>query len=664
VAPLAVPPPRASARDGGGVEYLLIDDQLRAAPPVEHHRHVALHVTSAGGVEEASEIRIDFDPSYQRLVLHGAWVLRGGRRIPVLSPGDVHVVQRETDLDRQLFEGTFTAVLYLPDVRRGDVVEYAYTLRGANPVLAGRYADELPLSWDVPVDRLRVRLLWPDGRALRQRVDGLPLTPTTIRRGGETEYVWERHDVPASEDEDRLPPGVEADPALELSEFGSWGEVVRWAQRLYPDAPLDPAMEAELAGWRRLPGEAEKARAALRFVQDEVRYLGLEQGEASHRPHPPAEVFASRFGDCKDKAYLLVTLLRALGIEAAPALVDTERQGSVARHLPSPYQFDHVIVRARVDGRIHWLEPTRSFERAPLDALVPPVYGVALPIAAGVEDLEPLPPPAEAPCTAVTTFRLDRVGAPASLEVVTTLTGLRALSMRQLLAGDGIAEQEDASLQHRAQLYPGLSRDGPLEIEDAPDRDRLVLTERYRLPPAAAGSEQDFTTALVGEELEPPRTTVRKHPLQVAHPVRLGEEIRVVLPGPPGVPTERREVTTPAANLTRRLRSEENTLVAEYEYRSLKDTAAPGELARHLAGLRAMRQLSGFTVTIGAGAEAARRSDADGPAPAGGAGNAAQALGILAAIGLSMAIGYSARAPGAVGGLLARGRGWLRRRPE
>lgn len=619
VEPLALPERPAAAEGAGGVEYLLVDDQLRPAAsgsPLEHHRRVVMRVGSTAGVEEASEVRVDFDPGYQRLVLHGAWIVRGGQRRPVLRPGDVRVIQRETDLDRQLFDGTHTAVLFLPDVRAGDVVEYAYTLRGQNPVLGGHFADELPLAWGVPVARLRVRLLWPAGRPLRQRVTGIALPPEVRARQGHalTELVWERHGVAAVDEEDRAPPGADPAPALELTDFEGWGEVVRWALPLYPDAPLTAAMQAEVDRWRALPTAAERARAALRFVEDEVRYLGLEEGERSHRPHAPAEVFARRYGDCKDKAYLLVTLLRALGVPAAPALVDTERQGAVADHLPSPYQFDHVVVRAEVDGAVRWLEPTRSLEHAPLAGLVPPTYGVALPIAPGVEALTPLPPRPEATARAVTTFRLARFDAPASLEVTTTFTGLRALAMRQALAGEGKDERQDAYLQHYAQLYPGLSKDGPLEVEDAPAEDRVTVRERYRLPPAAEGAEQEFTADLLAGELELPRTTVRTLPLQVAHPVAVEEEIRIELPGVPDAGPDRRQVRTPAAHLDRTIAVEGHALVARYAYRSVAAAAPPAALAQHLAGVRAMRQLAGFTVTLAVKGDGAAEAE---PEPAG-----------------------------------------------
>jgi transglutaminase-like putative cysteine protease len=68
---------------------------------------------------------------------------------------------------------------------------------------------------------------------------------------------------------------------------------------------------------------------AIRFVQDEVRYLGVETGINTHKPYPPSQILAQRFGDCKDKSLLLTTLLQARNIEAYPVLVNTSLKQSL-----------------------------------------------------------------------------------------------------------------------------------------------------------------------------------------------------------------------------------------------------------------------------------------------------------------------------------------------
>src|SRR5262249_9186773 len=177
------------------------------------------------------------------------------------------------------------------------------------------------------------------------------------------------------------------------SEFDSWADVVRWALPLYrPSEPLSAELQAQIERWRSSFAQAEdRLIAALAFVQDEVRYTGIELGPYSHQPTPPSIVFGRRFGDCKDKALLLSTVLKRLGIEASPALVNSESRQTIADEQPSPHAFNHVIVVAELDGKRYWFDPTLSPQRGKLAVRYNPSYGFALLIRAGQSDIVSIP---------------------------------------------------------------------------------------------------------------------------------------------------------------------------------------------------------------------------------------------------------------------------------
>ena len=121
-------------------------------------------------------------------------------------------------------------------------------------------------------------------------------------------------------------------------------------------------------GWRtmRLSFNSIRARVlgALQWVQGEIRYFSVSLGESTHRPHDPAWVVQRRYGDCKDKTYLLVSLLRELGIDAQPMLVSLQSRRMPAKLLPSPEVFDHAIVRVRLQGKSYYLDGTRPAQSA------------------------------------------------------------------------------------------------------------------------------------------------------------------------------------------------------------------------------------------------------------------------------------------------------------
>src|SRR5262249_46223415 len=130
---------------------------------------------------------------------------------------------------------------------------------------------------------------------------------------------------------------------------------------------------------------------ALRFVQDEVRYLGFEEGVMGHMPHDPFLVFQRRFGDCKDKTFLLHFLLHLMGISSTPVLVDISAGKALTEMLPTPFAFNHIILRITIDDVDYWVDPTISLQGGSLVKNYFPNYYWGLPLAKGTSSLVPLP---------------------------------------------------------------------------------------------------------------------------------------------------------------------------------------------------------------------------------------------------------------------------------
>jgi tetratricopeptide (TPR) repeat protein len=130
-----------------------------------------------------------------------------------------------------------------------------------------------------------------------------------------------------------------------------------------------------------------RAAAALRIVQDDIRYLFSGQSAGNYEPQKPAETWEKRYGDCKAKTLLLTAMLRALGIEAEPALVNSQLGDLLPSRLPALGAFDHVLVRAMLDGKIHWLDGTLVGTRL-ADMADAPTFGYALPLRSGGSGLE------------------------------------------------------------------------------------------------------------------------------------------------------------------------------------------------------------------------------------------------------------------------------------
>ena len=84
-------------------------------------------------------------------------------------------------------------------------------------------------------------------------------------------------------------------------------------------------------------------------------------------------------------------MFRAMNMEAYPALVNTYMREGIARRLPSPFAFNHVIVKLNLAGRTIWLDPTISHQGGQLSNRSVPPLGKALVIQRGVAALEDIP---------------------------------------------------------------------------------------------------------------------------------------------------------------------------------------------------------------------------------------------------------------------------------
>ncbi|HVE87770.1 MAG TPA: DUF3857 domain-containing protein [Myxococcales bacterium] len=595
-----LPPPAASGGDGDAVSWLLEDEQVFIFRGIgeERFRHEQRLVRTTAGVHEMSEIQIGFDPAYQRLTIHGVWLHRAGARLAAFSPGEVKVIQQESELEQRLYNGQRTAIIFVQGVRAGDVIDYSYTLAGDNPVFAGQFNDQVPLAWPVPVSRLRYRLLFPKDRPVRVKAESDHQEPKLGRQGMLVEYTWDLKEPRPVLREDGAPPWHDALPTVQVADDWSWGAVAKWAAALMQDRALSPDMQARVDGWKR----AEKSQAgrfllALRFVQDEVRYLGIELGPNSHRPHSPQVVFAQRFGDCKDKSLLLVTLARALGLEADVALVSTRLRHTLDDRLPAGNIFDHAIVRAVVDGKPRWVDPTRSLERGSLESLESPPFERALLARPDTTGLTEIPAPEGKGNRRVEMRYVVTADGQADLRIQTTCSGREADQQRAMETGSSREEIERARTNFLAHWYPDISVKASRAVEDDPEKNVLRATEAFHIPDFWKKGRGVVSSWPIQAVLDEPAISLRRAPLVIDHPTRVEQIIDVEFPDSQGHHSDSEEVTGPAAAFEVKVEGSGRHAHLELRYRTTANEVSVMDVPKHLEMNRKIGEWSLYNFT-------------------------------------------------------------------
>jgi hypothetical protein len=597
-----------------GAYTLLRDVRFRlGAHSVERYYRSVKKAVSQAGVEELGEIQIEYSPHYEQLLLHRAALIRDGQVLDQTRRALLRVLDSEDEQDRRVYSGRVTALLVLSDVREGDVIDVAFSLKGNNPVLGDRFAGHIRLGAETNVRRVHAEVKSAVSRApLHWSVRGQAAPPTEKNADGQRVLTWDLNDEPGPPREDRVPNTFKRPAELELSEFADWSEVARWASELYP-ATKAPALEVKARELKAGNPDIESAAlAALRFVQDEVRYLSISLGPNSVTPHAPASVLAQRFGDCKDKSYLLVELLRALGVRAYPALADSELRAHLRESLPSPFAFDHVVTAIDLGDKRYYVDPTWSHQGGSLASIAQANVGAVLVIAPDSTEavaIPPAPEPREPPRDVRSEFKIGSNGE-ATLMVTTTFSGEEADDMRSGIAAKSAKDMSRSYLNFYAQAFPDLSAAAPLDIKDDRSKNVITIRESYKIPKFWRDGERRLTPDVIWNYLEAPEVTQREAPLALDHPVWVRERLLVSLPFAASGSSEDERYGDAAASVHQVVEFKGPEVVATQEYRSLADEVPIEALSRHLQFLSDARKNAGVELSEG-------ESEQDAPAEAG-----------------------------------------------
>ncbi len=126
-------------RDISSGYYLQLFEEQSHVERQSTYRHIIRKIVSEAGVQNGAEISVDYDPAYEQLQFHQLTIRRNGVVLNKLNAGRFKILQQEKELSRFIYSGMYTAYYILDDVRKGDQIEYAYTLVGRNPIFEDKY---------------------------------------------------------------------------------------------------------------------------------------------------------------------------------------------------------------------------------------------------------------------------------------------------------------------------------------------------------------------------------------------------------------------------------------------------------------------------------------------------------------------------------------------
>lgn len=366
---------------------LRFDNQqrLEADGTVWAYQDLATRAATAQQLSQIGDIRLQWQPAHGDLVIHAVEILRGQQRIDLLAgKKPFTVLRREPGLDQRMLDGVLTATLAAEGLSVGDVLHVAFSTTRKDPTLKGdaQAFAGLPVA-PLAVGFGRTRISWPAASDVKWKFYADAPAPKPVVAGGWREIEVALPLPKPAELPDDAPARFARPPLIEASSFADWSAVSKALAPLYategliaPGSPLDAEVK-RIAAAESDP--LRRAAAALQSVQDKVRYLMLGMDTGNYVPQTPAQTWERRYGDCKAKTLLLLAMLHALKIEAEPVAANLQLGELVPERLPSVGAFNHVLVRATIDGKDYWLEGTASGTRL-ADIADTPRLGSVLPL--------------------------------------------------------------------------------------------------------------------------------------------------------------------------------------------------------------------------------------------------------------------------------------------
>ncbi len=336
---------------------------LDAAGRMVYRHHLIYRIETQAGVEDWAESSVRWEPWYQKQPeIHARVLQLDGKVVELdqktLTDGPAGDAEEGTYTNARIRKGP------LPALAVGVVVEEETVSSDKEPFFAagGIYRDTFSRS--VPVVREQLVVELPAATHLEYRTHLLPdLKVTDTREGEVRRLVFDQAYLPARIGSDiDLPTHQHLSPMVEFSTGASWAAVAEGYRKL-AEPQIDPAKVKQLLpalGTDRM----ENIRRIVALLHKEVRYTGIEFDQASIQPATGPEVLKHHFGDCKDKAALLVAWLRAAGIPASMALLDTGPGMGITPELAGMNMFDHAIAyvpAATPGGAPLWIDATAEY---------------------------------------------------------------------------------------------------------------------------------------------------------------------------------------------------------------------------------------------------------------------------------------------------------------
>jgi len=326
------------------------------------------YIVNDSGIKNFKNEVIDYSPDHENIEIKTAkTVYRDGKEYNAHNIQEYSLINEEENL----YYKYNRKVISFPKLKKDSILVLQYSVWSKNETIFKKtYFGEMTINAHFyPVLQKDYAVIVPKGTNIMKlyyRYDppssGQNFNIKTYQ--DRKIYKWQFTDLPPLQNEDPMPPIETIAPTLSVSTFKTWDQVGEWIWKLSQEGVrLNAEMKKFISGVKS--GSEDKKEEIIKtiykFVRDEIRYVGIEYGIGGIKPRNTIATWTSKYGDCKDKALLLHTLLKEFNIESYFALVRTRGKGKSEFQLPLLGVFDHAVCVVPIKNTYLFLDGTASY---------------------------------------------------------------------------------------------------------------------------------------------------------------------------------------------------------------------------------------------------------------------------------------------------------------
>ncbi|HOK80678.1 MAG TPA: DUF3857 domain-containing protein [bacterium] len=319
--------------------------------------HQKILITGEKGKQHGT-LQIPFDAERQKVEILKATTITPENKTFAVRKSDIRIITpAELSSYSVLYPGIRVCTITFPSVNIDCIIEYSYRITTKESRMPGEFWDGFFFQSTEPFLVSRYKITVPANKELY-------IYPFSVELKSKTKdrrfliYEWEKTNMPAITPERMMPPVEEVVPKILVTTIKDWDKIGKWFLSLAKDSTIPDSVVKSIAAeiTKNAQNDEEKIKAIYHFICKNIRYIGLELGIHGFKPHAAKDVIKLGYGDCKDKAALMVAMLKSVGIQSYIALVNTERH--IEKNVPFPGQFNHAIVAVAGKHQFLLLDPT------------------------------------------------------------------------------------------------------------------------------------------------------------------------------------------------------------------------------------------------------------------------------------------------------------------